>query len=297
MIITRFLKGSISVKEIILSDYVKDTLKAKEVDRDREYIRKLDDYKKIKTEIENKNRAQKKIASDEWKKGSHIKAAYLFVKFFCTRLFQSSPQEPVKELPDQSDKQWVAGANGENIVSTFLSNKLSDEWTYLRGYENRKGEVDGMLIGPTGVFAIEIKYRRGALICNGDRWLIDRYDKYGNLVERMAEFQKGRSPSLQLNEPSDVLEETLRRKGIACQIFRIVVLSHEKAKIEELKNITVDEIVVLHEWDLEKTLKKGKMNLSNTEASRIAFIISNHHVKPMRKNGEVKTALAKDKMN
>ncbi|MBI1912947.1 MAG: hypothetical protein HYS21_13225 [Deltaproteobacteria bacterium] len=113
----------------------------------------------------------------------------------------------------------------------------------------------------------------------------------------MDEFQKGRSPSQQLNEPSDVLEETLRRKGIVCAISRIVVLSHEKAKIEELKNITVDEIAVLHEWDLEKTLKKGKMNLSNTEASRLAFIISNHHVKPIRRNEESSPALAENGLN
>ncbi|MBI1912944.1 MAG: NERD domain-containing protein [Deltaproteobacteria bacterium] len=198
-------------------------------------------------------------------------------------MFQSFPQEPVKELPDQSGKQWAAGANGEKIVSTFLSNKLSDEWTYLRGYENRKSEIDGILIGTTGLFTLEIKYRRGTLICNGDRWLIDRYDKYGNLVERLAEFQKGRSPSQQLNEPANVLEETLRRKGFACPIFRMVVLSHEKAEIEEIKNITVDEIVVLHEWDLEKTLKKGKMNFNETEASRIIDIIRKDHGRPVKR--------------
>lgn len=274
------------MKIIILSDYVRDTIKAREADRDREYTRKLDDYKKIKIEIENKNRAQKKTASDEWKKGRYIKAAYLFVKFICTRLFQSSPQEPVKELPDQSDKQWVAGANGEDIVSTFLSNKLSDEWTYLRGYENRKGEIDGILIGPTGLFAIEIKYRRGHLVINGDRWLMDKYDNNGKLVGRLLEFKKGRSPSLQLNEPADALEELLRRKGISCPIFRIVLLCHEKTKIEELNNLTIDEVVILHEWDLNKTIGKGKRNLSHIEASKVVEIISRHHGS-LRKRMEV----------
>ncbi|MBI1912945.1 MAG: hypothetical protein HYS21_13215 [Deltaproteobacteria bacterium] len=84
------------MKEIILSDYVKDIIKAREADRDREYTRKLDDYKKIKLEIENKNRARKKIASDEWKKGSYIKAAYLFAKFFLHQIVPIVPTRTSK---------------------------------------------------------------------------------------------------------------------------------------------------------------------------------------------------------
>src|SRR3984893_5515191 len=95
-----------------------------------------------------------------------------------------------------------AGIAGEQLVATELGRALDDEWTLLRGYRNRRGEIDHLLLGPRGLFAIEVKNLNATVHVDGDRWRADKYDNYGNLVEQRAITDaRGRSPRGQLNEP------------------------------------------------------------------------------------------------
>lgn len=67
--------------------------------------------------------------------------------------------------------------------------------------------ADDVLLGPRGLFAIEVKHLNGTVHVNGDDWRSDKYDQYGNLVgqgRRIADA-RGRSPSAQLNEPASEL--------------------------------------------------------------------------------------------
>ncbi len=59
--------------------------------------------------------------------------------------------------------------------------------------------------GPEGIAAIEIKHLNGVIHCRRDRWRRDKYDNYGNMVERGVAIQDrgGRSPSRQVNEVAD----------------------------------------------------------------------------------------------
>lgn len=66
-------------------------------------------------------------------------------------------------------QQRAAGAWGEDALVWGLSG-LSDEWLMLRGYRNRRGETDHVLVGPLGVWAVEVKRRRVRLNAVGDRW-------------------------------------------------------------------------------------------------------------------------------
>ena len=106
----------------------------------------------------------------------------------------------------------MAGIAGEQLVATELGRALDDNWTLLRGYRNRRGEIDHLLLGPRGLFAIEVKNLNATVHVDGDRWRADKYDRYGNLVEqRVIADRMGRSPSVQLNEPADDLERFLAR--------------------------------------------------------------------------------------
>jgi len=53
----------------------------------------------------------------------------------------------------------------------------------ISGYHNPGGEVDQLLVGPSGVLAVEIKFINGKVFCDGDSCWRDKYDKYGNLVQ------------------------------------------------------------------------------------------------------------------
>ena len=72
-------------------------------------------------------------------------------------------------------QQQGAGAYGEDLLAWCLSG-LSDEWVLLRGYRNRRGETDGVLVGPHGVWAIEIK-RRQVAVARGRRALVVSEDQ------------------------------------------------------------------------------------------------------------------------
>ncbi len=108
---------------------------------------------------------------------------------------------------------------------------LGDDWVLMRGYCNRRGEIDHLLLGPPGLVAIESKHLNATVHCEGDSWRFEKFDKYGNLVARGSLSDRGgRSPSVQLNEPADLLEQFLRTRGAAVSILRVVLLTHPSSR-------------------------------------------------------------------
>ena len=139
-----------------------------------------------------------------------------------------------------TEEKLLAGIAGEQQVAVELGRALDDEWTLLRGYRNRRGEIDHLLLGPQGLFAIEVKNLNATVHVDGDRWRADKYDNYGNLVEqRPIADAKGRSPSAQLNEPAGDLERFLRERGQPVTVRRVVILAHRRSRIGTTRNLTV----------------------------------------------------------
>jgi len=136
---------------------------------------------------------------------------------------------PAKPVPDQADADTEdkirAGIAGEQLVATDLGRALADDWT---------------LLGPHGLFAIEVKNINATVYVDGDRWRADKYDNYGNLVEqRPITDRRGRSPSEQLNQPADELEQFLRERGQQVTIQRLVVLTHRRSRLGPSRRPTV----------------------------------------------------------
>jgi hypothetical protein len=135
----------------------------------------------------------------------------------------------------------TAGITGEHIVAAGLGAVLGDEWTLLHGYRNRRGEIDHILLGPRGMFTIEVKYRNATVDIDGDQWRFCKYDHYGNLVEQgWITDRRGRSPSVQLNEPTAELERFLRSRGHPVKARRAVILTHPRSALGQCRNVTVD---------------------------------------------------------
>lgn len=152
------------------------------------------------------------------------------------------PRPPVtaRRVSDR-EESLKAGIKGEDMVAAGLGGMLSNDWTLLRGYRNRRGEIDHLLLGPQGLVAIEVKHQNGTVHCDGDDWWLDKYDQYGNQVEprkRIAD-RGGRSPSVQLNEPADQLEGFLSSRGHTVSIQRVVLFTHPRSKIGNCRNPAV----------------------------------------------------------
>jgi hypothetical protein len=152
-----------------------------------------------------------------------------------------APGRPAQQAADTDTEEKIrAGIAGEQLVAAELGRALADDWTLLRGYRNRRGEIDHLLVGPRGLFAIEVKNINATVYIDGERWRADKYDNYGNLVEqRPIADRRGRSPSEQLNEPAAELERFLRERGQRVTVQRMVVLTHRRSRLGPSRHPTV----------------------------------------------------------
>lgn len=145
------------------------------------------------------------------------------------------PPSPPSEslLPTHGEAALAGGVKGEQQVAVALDAALDDGWVLVKGYRNRRGEIDYLLLGPGGLFAVEVKYVNGTFRITRDRWRYVKYDNYGNPVEEGAvQDRGGRPPNVQLTEPLAVLEEFLARRGQPVRMQPVVLLNHPKARID-----------------------------------------------------------------
>ena len=190
------------------------------------------------------------------------------------------PNQPPLEGPTQEEARWAAGRSGEEAVASFLASHLGDDWTLVGGYRNGAGEIDHVLVGPTGLVTIEVKFRNAAVTIQGDRWIADEYDQYGNLVRQGIPMldggRQGRSPSRQLNESTDRLVHFLRKTLPDIEAMRVVVLSHERSRLVSVSHPTVIP-VVLGRWPLLDMLKLGCRRLEPEERELLIALVRRDH--------------------
>jgi hypothetical protein len=67
---------------------------------------------------------------------------------------------------------YNAGWEGEKRVAKLLSSKLSDDYFLMNDLylHNSGGDIDHVVLAPSGVFVLETKNWNGDITCNGDIW-------------------------------------------------------------------------------------------------------------------------------
>jgi Nuclease-related domain len=189
----------------------------------------------------------------------------------------AAPSRPVVALsiPDR-EQALAAGVTGEELVVLEYARTLDDRWTLLRGYRNRRGEIDHLLLGPLGLVAIEVKYRNATVHCAGDSWWYEKYDRYGNMVEKgRLEDRGGRSPSRQLNEPADALQDFLDSRGQRVPIHRVVLFNHPRSRIGGLRDQQV--FVATSPGQALDLLNRTPTHLSTDQVTQIKALITRDH--------------------
>jgi hypothetical protein len=206
--------------------------------------------------------------------------AYVFTSLFGRPRKAGEPLEPTKEEPDEQDAIWEAGMRGEDRVVDALAGLLDDSWICLRGFNCTRGEIDLILVGPGGIVAVEIKSIKGRITCSQECWTRDVFDNYGNCVQREVPIRdkSGRTPAQQIRESAAFLSERLGRRNNAVPIRTVVLFSNPKAVLRSVDTSTVDEVVLLEDWDPTGG-DGGTRLLSDTEVEAIAAKIQTHHQK------------------
>jgi len=134
------------------------------------------------------------------------------------------------------------GLEGERSVALELSG-LSDEYLLLNDVmlPGARGNIDHVLVGPTGVFVFETKNYSGKYVCYGDRWFLQgRRQKYDV-----------KSVSVQAKNNADTLGELLHTLGFTVQVNPVIVFTHPAVQlwlhhptVPVLKNGTVRNFVL-----------------------------------------------------
>src|SRR5260370_10670557 len=214
-----------------LSDHpgamLRETRKRGAADAERERLRfeaaLAQHHERVSCAVQERDRAR---AEGDW--GAWVRG------IFAVRRERRQAPAARRTVMLSSDQEGIltAGVEGELLVAASLGRVLGDEWLLVRGYRNSRGEIDHLLVGPRGLFAIEGKHRNAMVHCAGDRWWFTKYDKYGNVVGRgdMTD-RRGRSPRLQLNEPPPQIEDFLRAPAPPRAIQRRVLRTHPPSQV------------------------------------------------------------------
>jgi hypothetical protein len=186
-------------------------------------------------------------------------------------------QQAQSASPTNREQALRAGGDAEQRVADELGGALTDEWLLFRGYRNARGEIDGLLLGPRGLFAFEVKYVNATVDIQGDDWWAAKFDKYGNQVEARAPMtdRGGRSPSRQLNDPASALADWLRRRGHQASVKRIVLLTHHNAQVGTSRGATVQ--VVKSAQGLLRLVERAPVTLRAGQQAEIAELIRRDH--------------------
>lgn len=87
----------------------------------------------------------------------------------------------VTEGPSASD---LAGLRGEDFAE-YVLRQLPNTYTIFRNvhiaYDEGNSEIDNIIVGPTGVFIVEVKNQKGVVYadCNDNRWYLQKIGRGG----------------------------------------------------------------------------------------------------------------------
>ncbi|MEM9132574.1 MAG: nuclease-related domain-containing protein [Actinomycetota bacterium] len=175
-----------------------------------------------------------------------------------------------------SMRQQQTGAAGEDALAEALSG-LSDRWTMLRGYRNRRGETDSVLVGPQGVWAVEVKNIRVRLTVDGSRWRYEKLDRWGNVKEEGdATDRTGRTWADQVNDVAEDLRHWLERRNRRLPVRTAVLLLRDQARLGDVRDSPVDLVGTSAE-DLLAAMDRHALDLDRPTCDDIVRLVRRDH--------------------
>ncbi len=142
---------------------------------------------------------------------------------------------------------YVLGKEGENIVDDELSKLGSKYICILKGLDTDKGNIDKIVISPTGVWILEIKNHKGNIIYDGQMLLRNNTPLEKNFLK-------------QAYAEAIVLKNLIKSKlNLDIPVQPAVVFANKYAKVRLGLNKYKGVYVVQKEW-LNKLLTETVIN-------------------------------------
>jgi hypothetical protein len=147
---------------------------------------------------------------------------------------------------------YLGGLEGEKHVAKLLKSALNDDYYLLNDvyFHDGFGDIDHIVLGPNGLFAIETKNWSGSITCHGDNW------------QRQSGRHMGGSPSRQVKKNAtrirNAIEASDRLGHLKVWVEGIVVFVNRAAELH-LHEPTVQ---VLKLRELPNHISSHKINHS-----------------------------------
>lgn len=176
-------------------------------------------------------------------------------------------------------RELTRGLEGEQVIPERYHTSLDHDWILYYGLCSGT-EIDHLLLGPLGIWAIEVKGKRVLLEVDGKKWTMQNLSIAGNLYEKSsATVAGGRTWGQQVAEPAAVLARHLANRGHPVPVNTAVVLVTAGSRTGKLRNTGVDLVTAdLEELDRAIADPPGPaVDLDRTEIEAIDEIIVAHH--------------------
>lgn len=172
--------------------------------------------------------------------------------------------------------RWAKGHAGQQILPDRYRVALTGDWFLYNGVVTPKGEIDHVLGGPTGLWAIEIKNERVLLDIEGDRWQKTKLSRRLRPQEtEPAEDRSGRSWGREVSEPARALAADLS-DGEPVPINTAVVLVDPDARVVRIEQPGVD-LVTSDLEELDRTISGTEPVFDEETRRAIGARIVAHH--------------------
>jgi hypothetical protein len=161
---------------------------------------------------------------------------------------------------------YKGGRQGEKAVINTLTKSLNDDYYIINGayLKDRGGDIDHIVLGPSGIYVLETKNWSGKIICNGDQW------------QRPGKTIKG-NPSLQVKRNTQKVKKlidnshTIRDSNL--WVEGLIVFTNTNADL----NISNPTVTILKLHQLSQHIKNQENNrLTKDQIQKIVKQIQNN---------------------
>jgi Nuclease-related domain/TadE-like protein len=185
-------------------------------------------------------------------------------------------QRGARQRERQREAQVMMGLSGERHVGQVLAAELPQEFALINGLALRRGagDIDHLVVGPTGVFLLETKTMAGHIVCDaGGTWHRTRVGRGGTPYDAYIG-----DPATQVQRNIFAVRQALRR--------RLPELFREPLWIEGL-------VVFAHpETELDAEHSRVPAILLDQTSSRICGHVPRRRLQPREVEGIVGSLLA-----
>lgn len=163
-------------------------------------------------------------------------------------------------------EEYLKGINGEQIVSDKLSERFNDSYIYIRNYHSNKvflfGDIDGILIGPRGIFLLEIKSWKGVFRILGTNF----YRHISKYFYRL--YYKNPIQQLLINK--EIIVKYFLENSLSINVQSFIIFAD--GEIEKFdKNIGI--YITKPEEISDKILERSNQNLSDEQIKKIVSLL------------------------